>query len=85
VLDRPHTTAEPTDASPIYGGRSYAPGVLDYWEGQMIGKHLARQGRVRRIEREEADLRGPEVNVGGTVRLQGAATKPDRFTIARNG
>ena len=62
MLDRPHTLAELIEASPIYGGRAYALGVLDYWEGQMMGKRLGRQGRARRIEREEADLRGPEVN-----------------------
>ena len=82
LLDRPRTIVELIEASPIYGGRAYAPGVLDYWEGQMISKHLERlerQGRIRRIEREEVDLCGPEVNGGHTVRPQGAAATSDRF------
>ena len=82
LLDRPRTIVELIEASPIYGGRAYAPRVLDYWEGQMIRKHLerlGRQGRIRRIEPEEADLCGPEINVGHTVRLQGAAAESDRF------
>jgi len=82
LLDRPRTIVELIEASPIYGGRAYAPGVLDYWEGQMISKHLERlerQERARRIEPEEADLRGPEVNGGHTVRPQGAAAESDRF------
>jgi glyoxylase-like metal-dependent hydrolase (beta-lactamase superfamily II) len=82
LLDLPRTLTELTAASPIYGGRAYAPGVLDYWEGQMISKHLERlerQGRARRIEREEAEFCGPEVNGGRTVRPQGAAAKSDRF------
>jgi hypothetical protein len=82
LLDRPRTIVELIEASPIYGGRAYAPGVLDYWEGQMISKHLERlerQGRIRRIEREEVDLCGPGVNGGHTVRPQGAAGISDRI------
>ena len=82
LLDRPRTIVELIEASPIYGGRAYAPGVLDYWEGQMIRKHLERlerQGRVVRDEPEEVDPRGPEVNGGHAEGLQGAAAKPDRF------
>ena len=82
LLDRPRTIVELIEASPIDGGRAYAPGVLDYWEGQMIRTHLERlerEERARRIEPEEADLRGPEVNGGHTVRPQGAAAESDRF------
>ena len=82
LLDRPRTIVELIEASPIYGGRAYAPGVLDDWEGQMISKHLERlerQGRIRRIGPEEVDLCGPEVNGGYTVRPQGAAAESDRF------
>ncbi len=82
MLVRPRTIVELIEASPIYGGRAYAPGVLDDWEGQMIRKHLERlerQERARRIEPEEVDLCGPEFDGGHTVGPQGAAAKPDRF------
>jgi hypothetical protein len=82
LLDRPRTIAVLIEASPIDGGRAYALGVLDHWEGEMIRKPLERlewQGRIRRIEPEEADLCGPEINGGHAVRLQGAAATPDRF------
>ncbi len=42
LLDRPRTISELVDESPIYGGHPYPEMPLDYWEGQMIEKHLHR-------------------------------------------
>jgi glyoxylase-like metal-dependent hydrolase (beta-lactamase superfamily II) len=81
MLDRPRTIGELTAASPIYGGRAYAPGVLDYWEGQMIGKHLERlerQGRVARDEPEAAQRCGPASDAGGAVTARNSAVEPER-------
>jgi hypothetical protein len=47
LLDRPRTIDELIEASPIYGGRAYALGVLDDWEGQMIRKRRAPRAQGR--------------------------------------
>jgi glyoxylase-like metal-dependent hydrolase (beta-lactamase superfamily II) len=49
LLERPRTLAEIVEAALIYGRFPFEPGLMRFWEGQMIGKHLARlaaQGRV---------------------------------------
>jgi hypothetical protein len=78
-LDRPRTIVELIEASPIYGGRAYAPGVLDYWEGQMIRKRLERQGRAHRTGPGDADLGGLELDGNHAEGPQGAAATSDRF------
>jgi hypothetical protein len=45
--DRPRTIVELSEASPIYGGRAYALGVLDHREGQMIRKRRAPRAQGR--------------------------------------
>ncbi len=45
LLHRPRTVSELLDDSPIYGGHPYPEMPLDYWEGQMIEKHLERLTR----------------------------------------
>lgn len=42
LLQRPKTIAELVVESPIYGGHPYPEMPLDYWEGQMIAKHVER-------------------------------------------
>jgi glyoxylase-like metal-dependent hydrolase (beta-lactamase superfamily II) len=82
LLGRPRRIVELIEASPIYGGRAYAPGVLDYWEGQMIAKHLERlerQGRAHRTGPGDADLGDLELDGNHAEGPQGAAAKPDRF------
>lgn len=81
LLDRPRTIVELIEASPIYGGRAYAPGVLDDWEGQMIGKHLERlerQERAARDEPEAAQRCGPASDAGGAVTARNSAVELDR-------
>jgi len=45
LIQRPRTIAELVVESPIYGGHPYPEMPLDYWEGQMITKHLERLAR----------------------------------------
>jgi hypothetical protein len=80
MLDRPLTIGELAAASPICGRRAYAPGVLDYWEGQMIRRRFARlerRGWVRGDARADVELRGADG--GRTGRLVGATAEADRF------
>lgn len=72
LLDRPRTAAELTAASPIFGGRPYAPGLLEYWEGQMVLKHLRRLERIGRIEAGgRVDARSSHSAVGENVTSAG--------------
>ncbi len=41
LLSKPRTLRELVDMSPIYRVKPYAKPLLDYWEAQMIKKHLA--------------------------------------------
>lgn len=82
LLDRPRTIVELIEASPIYGGRAYAPGVLDYWEGQMIRKHLERlerQGRVAREEPPAAPRAEAVASGGGAEATEKLARETDRL------
>jgi len=45
LLHRPRTVSELVEESPIYGGHPYPEMPLDYWEGQMIEKHVERLTR----------------------------------------
>jgi glyoxylase-like metal-dependent hydrolase (beta-lactamase superfamily II) len=74
LLDRPRTVAELTSASPIYGGRAYAPAVFDYWEGQMICKHLRRleqQDLIEAVEQPGRGRPGPEPPVESSAESSG--------------
>jgi glyoxylase-like metal-dependent hydrolase (beta-lactamase superfamily II) len=53
LLDPPTTVVDLVERSPIHGGYPYAPGLLRYWEGNMITKHLERLAADGRAIEEE--------------------------------
>jgi hypothetical protein len=80
LLDRPRTIVELIEASPIYGGRAYASGVLDDWEDRMNGKRRApRAPGAGPQDRADEDLGDMEFDGNHAEGLQGAAAEPDRF------
>jgi glyoxylase-like metal-dependent hydrolase (beta-lactamase superfamily II) len=52
LLQQPRTIDELVDERPIYRDHSYAPLILRYWEGNMIGKHLERMGGRGQVQQE---------------------------------